>query len=708
MNMQLAKGTALRKGGATGRVLLLALLLSAGAALAAPASKAAQPDGQGYLLDPVVVTARGYAASQSDTPGGVGVVTEEDITLARKGSIVDALEKVPGVTRTGDSPWGQDISIRGLSGTSVVILLNGKRLNTATDMNARLGFINPADIERIEVLKGPVSALYGSGSTGGVVNIITKKPVFTAPGEGVEAHGEVSGSASTNPGGASIYANGSVSGQKAFALASGGYRDYGNIYGGHDTLSRNSGFLDHQIRGIVGVRPWQPLTITVEALQSEGSNIGIPGGVSSMPAVADVTYRDTEFRFFSLDADLDVSGEYLKSITANFYYSENKRDVLVDKIPPAASLPYPVKLNPRSKHTNYGGKLQGTIEAGEHTIVTGTEFWVWEMKSRRTRYLQRPPAAGGYGPVYDRPVPDSNQTSVGVFAEDNWLLSDSFTLNIGGRLDYLNTHSDPITLGAGANAKNYSHNTEEDWGWHLHAGLTWKMDENWSQSLLLASSYRAADIMERFKYLDLGGGKVLYGNPDLDPEKSYYAEYALRYGDEALSADLRLFANIITDYIAEDYSGGGNAIYLQNVDDARIYGAELEARLRLTDNWGLYGNVTGLYGQDRENDDALPGVAPVSGVLGVDFGYEGFWARLEGKGVAPQRRLPEGVDGTKGIITANAALGYGFELAGTRHEISLTVDNIFDTRYYNYLAHQRGYTVWEPGIAATLNYAVKF
>ena len=688
MKMQLANGTALRRCGATGRVLLLALLLSAGAALAAPASKAAQPEGQGYLMDPVVVTARGYAASQSDTPGGVGVVTEEDITLARKGSIVDALEKVPGITRTGDSPWGQDISIRGLSGASVVILLNGKRLNTATDLNARLGFINPADVERIEVLKGPVSALYGSGSTGGGVNIITKKPVFT---DEVEAHGEVAGSASTNPGGASIYGNGSVSGQKAFALVSGGYRDYGNIYGGDDTKSRNSGFLDHQIRGVVGLKPWQPLTLTIEALQSEGSNIGIPGGSSSMPGMATVTYKDTEFKFFSVDADLDVDGDYLKTVTANFYFSENKRNVEIDnrgKTPPAW-------MNPRSKHTNYGGKVQGTLEAGDHTIVTGTEFWVWEMKSRRTNLNN--------GSV-DRPVPDSNQTSVGVFAEDNWLLSDAFTLNLGARLDYLNTHNESITL----NNKFYSNNTEEDWGWHLHAGLTWKMTENWSQSLLLASSYRAADIMERFKYINLGGGMSLYGNPDLDPEQSYYAEYSLSYGDDVLSADLRLFANIITDYIAEDYSRGGNDIYLKNVDDARIYGAELDARLRLSDNWGLYGNVTGLYGQDRENHDALPGVAPVSGVLGVDFGYEGFWARLEGKGVAPQRHLPEGVDGTKGIITANAAVGYGFELAGTRHEISVTVDNIFDTRYYNYLAHQRGYTVWEPGIAATLNYAVKF
>lgn len=56
-----------------------------------------------------------------------------------------------------------------------MVLIDGMRINTATEINARLGFINPMDVERVEVLKGPVSSLYGSGSTGGVINVITKK-----------------------------------------------------------------------------------------------------------------------------------------------------------------------------------------------------------------------------------------------------------------------------------------------------------------------------------------------------------------------------------------------------------------------------------------------------------------------------------------------------------------------------------------------------
>jgi len=152
------------------------LLALAGEALAAETSKAS-------TLDEVLVTARGIPSPASKTPGSVGVVTAEDIRESGPVSVADALARIPGVTKTGDSAWGADVSIRGLGRDQVVVLIDGVRVNTTTDINGRLGVVNQNDIERIEVLKGPISALYGSGSIGGVVNIITKKGRFTKEGE---------------------------------------------------------------------------------------------------------------------------------------------------------------------------------------------------------------------------------------------------------------------------------------------------------------------------------------------------------------------------------------------------------------------------------------------------------------------------------------------------------------------------------------------
>jgi len=672
---------------------------------------AADPDDE-MAKNPVLVTARGYATSQSNTPGGVAVVTDREIALAPKGSIADALDRVPGISRTGDSPWAQDISIRGLSGPSVVILLNGKRINTATDLNFRLGMINPADVERIEVLKGPVSALYGSGSIGGVVNIITRKPAFTNENE---VHGQVSLSGSSNPEGGNVYGNVSLSGPGSSGLIAVARRDYSDTYGGHHTNVPNSEFRDEQARAVFNLKPYENLTLSFEAMKSVGHDIGIPGGPSAMPAIAQVTYPRTEFSFLSMDATLDVNSSYLKMLEASFSYSENKRRVRVDQIPPASSGPYAIELRPSSNHENWGGKLQGTFEAGSHTLVSGVDFWRWSVDTNRYRSMYRPPAAGGPIQFNDNTMPDPTQTSVSLFAEDNWEVNDSLTVNLGARFEYLNTDAKAmyeVTPRPGQNStisrKLYDSTDEDDYNYHLHAGLTWQANENWSHSLLVATSYRAADLMERFKYVNLGGSLgALYGNPDLDPEQTYYAEYGLRYDRKTFHAGMRLFANIITDYIAEKRVSSAR-IELDNVNDARIYGAELDARWQFHRNWALYGDVTALYGRDKENDQALPGVAPVSGHIGIDYKKQGFWANVNSRMIAPQNSTPANVDTTKGVVLLNAALGYRFQAYGLKHDLSLTVDNIFDNRYYNYLAHQRGYRVWEPGIAVALNYNVSF
>jgi len=119
-------------------------------------------------LDPMVVTARGRESLISQTPGGVGIVDQEEISAMNPVSITNAATRIPGVDKSSDSLWGSAINIRGLGRNSVVFLVDGCRVNTATDINAQFGTVNPLDIQQIEVLKGPITALHGSGSMGGV------------------------------------------------------------------------------------------------------------------------------------------------------------------------------------------------------------------------------------------------------------------------------------------------------------------------------------------------------------------------------------------------------------------------------------------------------------------------------------------------------------------------------------------------------------
>ncbi|MCJ2163402.1 MULTISPECIES: TonB-dependent receptor [unclassified Pseudodesulfovibrio] len=637
-------------------------------------------------LDKVIVSARGEESTQSQTPGGTGVVEKEEIVLVPTASLADSLSRISGLTKTGESPWGQDVSIRGMTGASVVVLIDGMRLNTATEINARLGFINPLDVERIEVLKGPVSSLYGSGSTGGVINVITKKGSFSAE---PELGGEFIGSWRTNPQGPDGYLRANLSKEDLWLQLSGGLRDHGDLWGGDDTRISNSQYEDTYFR-LAGEKAWgERLTTRFQAMNLEGNEIGIPGGSSTMPANADITYPRTKNTLISLDTNYAPDSDTFKAVELNIYYMKNDRRVRIDNPNALVSA-----IKPSAEHETVGGKLQTKFDLGEHSIVAGADAYNWHMISKRVRYM----VAGTT--VTDNPTPNTTQLSMGIFAEDDWKLTDQFTLNMGARLD----HNDID------NQKNsyVDAGSSKELGWNLHTGLTWRPAEHWSHTLIAASSYRAADIIERFKYINLGGGVTSVGNPDLDPETSYYAEYGLHYTTPTFSASGAAYINYITDYIDEKLLNP-TTYQMENIGEARIYGLELDADWKFLPQWTVYGNLALANGQDMQDDEALRNVAPASGMTGLRYDQgNGFWARLESPWALRQSEVPSGADRTNGWITFNAATGYGFEWGKTRNEISLAVDNIFDTKYQNYLANSRGIDLLESGLSAALTYQVTF
>ena len=143
-----------------------------------------QAAGAAGTVPTVVVTAAGFEQSATDAPASITVITREDLEKRPFRDLTDALRDVQGVTVTGVANE-QDILIRGLPGQYTLILVDGKRQSTRdarTNGNAgyEQSFIPPLEaIERIEVVRGPMSSLYGSDAMGGVINIITRKVART-------------------------------------------------------------------------------------------------------------------------------------------------------------------------------------------------------------------------------------------------------------------------------------------------------------------------------------------------------------------------------------------------------------------------------------------------------------------------------------------------------------------------------------------------
>lgn len=674
---------------ATARGGLTALCVWLLCAAACPAAaQDAGPQARAVRMPEMTVSARGYGAKASQTPGGVGVVTAQEIEETAPVSVTDAMERVPGVSKSTDSQWGGEIVIRGMSRDSVVFLIDGCRVNVTTDINGRFGLINPEDVERIEVLKGPVSALYGSGSTGGVVNIITKKGKFF---EDAKWSGELALGGSTNPGGPDTYGNLSYGGKDAWIFASGGWRDHGDYFDGQDHEVRNSQYEDGFGKAAAAYR-WNSQAVTeVQYQQVTGWEIGVPGtGSAPLPTNADVTLEENERQLVQVKHNVRNEGSILKESELMGYWQLIERNQRIDNFTSGSNR----WLKPNADHETVGGNWKNVLELGSHTLVAGLDAWNWHMTSNRRR-LQNNGVL-----VTDSPTPNTNQLSVGIYAEDDWEFVPDWTLNLGGRMDRVEIDNDRTAT--------VSQGSRQDTDWNAHVGLTWDFADEWSMTGLAASSYRSPNILELFKNISLGGGVSEKGDPNLKSERSLYFEYGLHYEGPALRATTSLYANTVDDYI-ESRRVSSSLYQMSNVGKAQIRGVEQEVEWNFYQGFTAYANAAYAQGKDVTKDEPLRFVAPLNGLVGVRQRLDsGFWWAVESQWAAEKDNVPSGTPRSDEWAVLNARAGYGFTLGGLRNEIVAGVNNILDKAYHNYLATSRGIELMEPGLNAYATWRVKF
>jgi outer membrane receptor for ferric coprogen and ferric-rhodotorulic acid len=126
----------------------------------------------------ILVTSTRHEQQLKNIPLPIEVVDNSEINQRSPVSTSDIMKNKAGITLTRDGIWATDINIRGMNRSSIVTLVDGNRIETATDLSARLSLFDVNDIDRIEIIKGGLSSLYGTGAMGGVINIITKSNFY--------------------------------------------------------------------------------------------------------------------------------------------------------------------------------------------------------------------------------------------------------------------------------------------------------------------------------------------------------------------------------------------------------------------------------------------------------------------------------------------------------------------------------------------------
>ncbi len=643
-------------------------------------------------LQKIIVSARGYAAPLSKTPGGIGRVDSTTIDREQPISVSNLGKNLSGITKNSDAAWGSDINIRGLSRDSVIVLIDGARLESANTINARFGLIDPLMVERIEILKGPISSLYGSGSIGGVVHILTKKIGFQ-PAE--TAGGEFSTVWKSNPKGLGLSGWGQWASTNDYLYAAQTDRDFDSYRDGDGNTMKNSQFRDRQTTIKAAHRLTEDQTVEAQIQYYEGKNIGIPAGGDSLPKAGQwITYPVTRRGLFDLTHRWDFQTGNWEESELKLYYHFNHRRAVIDHFPANIK-----ELRAGADHKMVGGHWRNRFQWNDHTLVAGTDIWRRTYKG----YREQERLSGTV--LYDKPLPDCSFLSVGGFAEENWAVSDRLTLSVGTRADWIRVHNDKTI-----SANSWKERTENDVSWNAHLGASYALSESLSTKGIVACGYRAASLEERYSHINLAGNGILSGDPTLDPEESLFTEWGVDWNSKNLHMAVSIFFNNLKNLILIKDTTGANQQYA-NVSEAEIFGIDAETDWQFYNGCTLYGNLSHLNGRNKGTGDDLPNIAPLNGLLGLRGECSnGLWGAVESEFATKQDQTPTGTKHVAAWQTVNAKIGYNFQTGPTHHTVYIYVENLFDESYNNYLSTDRSGNIvlHEPGRSFSLAWKIKF
>lgn len=238
------------------------------------------------MLDEVIVSVDRLDKYLKDSPYSIVLADKKQIESKNFQSLSEVLDSHPGISMISDGVWSTDLNIRGLSRNNIVTIVDGTRIETANNISARLSMIDLNDVDRIEVIKGAASSVYGTGATGGIVNIVSRQPSFN---KNYLSSGSVTLGYNSVNNLRAVSGNIFNSGYFWSSKISGSYRKADNIETPSGEL-KNSQFTDYSLSASMNILPFSKHLFKFNYQLFKAEDVGIPGAAPLFPDNADVRY----------------------------------------------------------------------------------------------------------------------------------------------------------------------------------------------------------------------------------------------------------------------------------------------------------------------------------------------------------------------------------------------------------------------------------
>jgi TonB-dependent heme/hemoglobin receptor len=567
-------------------------------------------------LETVQVTATRRAESTFDVPVATDVIDRDEIRAAAPQTVMEALRGQAGAYVQQTTPGQGVVVLRGLKGSEVLHVVDGFRLNDAIFRNAPnqyVALVDSQSLARIEAVRGPMSALYGSDAMGGVLQMLTWEPRF----EGSEW-------------------------QTRGLLRS--------MYGSadHSTLSRVEGTLGREQLVVSGGATYQDV------------NERRVGGGEELPY--------TRFTARAADAKVRAMATAGNELTLSLQYSEQPRTPRYDELTPGYGQTQPNSAvywfepqrrdfaqlrwrgsNPTRAWDSAEAQVgQQTIEDGRrnrdfgsnnedhesnvdtsrglafqasktvgasHHLTYGFDHYEDEVESSRTRTDIVTGATSVRAPRF----PDgSTMSQAGAFVADDW--------SVGQRLDVLGGVRWNMSRTRLPASGEFAATTVSDDGFAGNVSVAYKVTESVRLVANLGQGFRAPNVFDLGTFGDRPGNRSNVPNPDLEPEHVTTFDAGWKVMNDQLEGELigyySRYRDKITSVLTGDVTNSGRlVVQSQNAARLVLYGAEFSLRHRLSDSVEWRTQLTWTHGEETLAGDDHPAdrIPPLNGSAGITW-----------------------------------------------------------------------------------------
>ena len=693
-------------------------------------------------LDRVVVTATLTERAIVDVPNTVDIIDRERMDDALMRDLKDLFRYEPGISVP--SSFGRfgisDIRIRGLGGNRVLIQTDGIPVSDAFSIgsfsNANRNFVDLDTLKRVEVVRGPGSALYGSDALGGVVSFQTKDPSDYLD-EGKHSYAGLKfGYQGENDG---LFGGATVAfgGERWSGMAALSHRQGQEVEnkGDNDVDGANRTTPNPQDtdgRSLLTKLVFAPSEDQRFKLTVEGNEDATDTDVRSLLGLQALT-GSTNTKMLGDDHQTRARVSFaheMDALDAGFadtvhwqvyrQDSETTQRTFEEHVT-AGGVP-----RRREREFNFDQRLYG-IEAtlykafatgsAQHALTYGLDLSRTQTRQKRTG-IQTTLTTGAITPNISpdnfpvRDFPNTRTTNAALFVQDEISFADgAFRLipavrvdsyDLDPEIDDIFAEDNPGIVVSGLKETNVS----------PKLGAVWHFAEDWSLFGGYARGFRAPPYNDvNIGFTNLAFGYTAIPNPDLKPETSNGFELGVRYVGPAVYASLSGYHNRYKDFIASQVAVSQPPqtplIVFQslNVAEARIQGVELKAGVDLggfsnaMTGWSLRGAASYARGDDLTDDVPLNSVDPLRATLGVAYEHDAWGVELAGTFARRKDRVADPAPPARyyrpdGYAVADLLAHWSFAPGA---KLNVGVFNLFDATYTDW-ADVTGVTV--PTLAA--------